>query len=186
MSQVFLISDLHLTHRRVLEFADHYRAKALNVETIQQHDELICDNWNDTVHKRDLVLCLGDLGHGYELVKKLSGHKKVILGNHDLHHASEYLKVFDDIIGARSYKKNWISHFPITPQELFFKNNIHGHTHSQGVNDSRYINVSIEMTLGYPISFQDIKSGKFVTWNRVNQPFGFTGEIVDNNPNIVK
>lgn len=171
MSQVFLISDLHLSHRRVLEFADHYRAKCLDVETIEQHDEKICDLWSDTVHKRDLVFVLGDIGHGWKKLGSLPGRKKLHLGNHDVNRAIEYLSVVEDIIGPVKYKKTWLSHFPIPSEELYFKNNIHGHTHSQGINDPRYINVSIEMTLGYPISFQDIKAGKFITHDKVNLTF---------------
>ena len=181
MSQVFIISDLHLSHRRVIEFEDFYRAKVLGVYTIEQHDEKICDLWNDAVHKRDLVLVLGDCGHGIDLLKGLPGRKKLLLGNHDGFHASRYLEVFDDIIGPVKYKKYWLSHFPIHESELYGKTVIHGHTHSHGVNDSRYINLSIEMTAGKPISFQDIKSGKFYTWDRVNMPFGETTNL-DNNP----
>jgi len=39
------------------------------------------------------------------------------------------------------------------------------------------------MTGGKPISFQDIKSGKFFTWNRVNLPFGEIDNSIDLNPN---
>ena len=172
-----------MSHRRVIEFEDFYRAKVLAVETIEQHDEKICDLWNDAVHKRDLVLVLGDCGHGIDLLKGLPGRKKLLLGNHDGFHASRYLEVFDDIIGPVKYKKYWLSHFPPHQDELFGKSVLHGHTHSHGINDSRYVNLSIEMTGGKPISFQDIKSGKFFTWNRVNLPFGEIDNSIDLNPN---
>ena len=181
MSQVFLISDLHLGHRTVLGFADNYRAKALGVDTIEQHDEKICDLWNQTVKKRDLVIVLGDLGWTFNLLKDLPGRKKVLLGNHDKFNASKYLEVFEDIIGPVKYKRHWLSHFPIHADELFGKKVLHGHTHSQGINDSRYINLCIEMTLGYPISYQDIVAGKYYSWNRVNMPFGILTTI-DKNP----
>ena len=172
MSQVFIISDPHFGHRTVLGFADGYRAKSLGVSTIEEHDELLCDLWTSTVHKRDLVLVLGDLGWTYNLMKGLPGRKKALLGNHDKFHASKYLEVFEDIIGPVKYKRHWLSHFPIHESELFGKKVIHGHTHSAGINDSRYINVSVEMTRGYPISYQDIVGGKYKSWDRVNMPFG--------------
>ncbi len=174
MSQVFLISDPHLGHRTVLGFADGYRAKALGVSTIEEHDELLCDLWTQTVKRRDLVIVLGDLGWTYNLMKDLPGRKKVLLGNHDKFNAKKYLEVFEDIIGPVKYKRHWLSHFPIHEKELFGKKVIHGHTHSQGINDSRYINVSVEMTGGYPISYQDIVAGNYYSWNRVNMPFGVT------------
>jgi len=169
-------------HRSVLGFEDNYRAKVLNVETVEQHDEKICDLWTDTVQKRDMVLVLGDVGWTYKLLKDLPGRKKILLGNHDKHHAHEYLEVFEDIIGPRKYKKHWLSHFPIHESELWGKSVIHGHTHSHGVNDSRYINVSIEMTAGYPISYQTIVAGNYYSWHKVNMPFGTTTDV-DQNPN---
>lgn len=183
MSQVFIISDLHLGHRSVLGFANEYRAKSLGVSTVKEHDELLCDLWSGTVHKRDLVIVLGDLGYTWRIMKDLPGRKKVLLGNHDKHHASEYLEVFEDIIGPVKYKKHWLSHFPIHADELFGKKVIHGHTHSQGINDSRYINVSVEMTRGYPISYQKIVAGEYKTWDRVNMPLSTTTDK-DLNPDV--
>jgi len=180
MSQVFFISDLHIAHRNVLKFADEYRAKAMGVETIAQHDQCIFDHWNDAVTKRDLVYVLGDLGWGYDKLKDLPGHKVLILGNHDEDNVFEYLTVFDNIVGTRKYKKNWISHFPITEVELFGRKCLHGHVHSQSVRDSRYVNVSLEMTGGKPIPFQDIAGGKFITWNRSRtDPNAVDDSIVD-------
>lgn len=183
MSQVFIISDLHLSHRRVIEFEDRYRAKVLGVETIEQHDEKICDLWNDTVKKRDVVKVLGDVGFGIDKLKGLPGRKELILGNHDEFPAIRYLEVFDDIIGPVKYKRYWLNHFPTIQDELYGKPVIHGHTHTKGINDSRYINVCIEMTEGYPIKFQDIKSGKYYTWHKVNMPLGTTTNI-DLNPTL--
>jgi len=180
MSQVFLISDLHMNHRNVIKFEDNYRAKVLGVETIEQHDEKICDLWTDTVHKRDLVINLGDTGK-LDLLKKLPGRKKILLGNHDKLHAKEYLEVFEDIIGPIKYKSFWLSHFPIHRDEFFGKKVLHGHSHSKGIANENYINLSIEMTGGYPISFQDITSGKYTTHNRVNLSFEEMIKVNQNN-----
>ena len=175
MSQVYFNSDLHLGHKRVLIFHDRYRAKCMGVDTIEQHDEMIFDLWNDRIKKRDIIYILGDLGHQYHGIKTLPGTKKLLLGNHDTGKAHEYLEVFDDIIGPIAYKHHWLAHFPPVESELYGRPVIHGHTHSTGVADPKYINVCIEMTGGKPVNFQDIKSGKFETWNRVNRPF----EVID-------
>ena len=169
MSRVFFNSDLHLGHRRVIEFEDNYRAKVLGVDTIKQHDEKICDLWNDTIRKRDMIILLGDIGYNIDILKKLPGRKKLLLGNHDTFKASKYLEIFDDIIGPIHYKKHWLAHFPTHESELYGRKVIHGHSHSKGIADERYINVSVEMTGGRPISFQDIKSGKYTTYNKVNK-----------------
>ena len=166
MSKVFFISDLHLKHASVLNFRENYRSKALNVTTIEEHDQKIFDLWNDKVSKRDKVFVLGDLGYDIGRLKKLPGSKVLHIGNHDRKRASEYLNVFDDIIGPIKHKGFWISHFPIHPCELWGKKCIHGHIHSLVIPDPMYINVSIEHTKGEPIDFDDIQSGKFTTWDK--------------------
>jgi len=131
-----------------------------------------------------MVIVLGDIGYGLDNFKKLPGRKKLLLGNHDTFSASKYLEYFDDIIGPIHYKKHWLAHFPVHEDELYGRKAIHGHTHGKGINDSRYINVCIEMNNGYPISFQDIKGGKYQTWHKVNQKYGEVNMLGDRNPNI--
>ena len=171
MTQVYFNSDLHLAHRRVIQFHDNFRAKCMDVETIEQHDEKIFDLWNDRVTKRDIIYILGDVGYDLDRLKKMPGRKRLMLGNHDKSHALDYLEVFDDIIGPVKYKKHWLSHFPTHESELYGRPVIHGHTHSTGIADPRYINVSVEMTRGRPINYQNILNGKFTTYDKVNKPF---------------
>jgi calcineurin-like phosphoesterase family protein len=186
LSQVFFISDLHLSHKRVIEFHEQFRAKCMGVSTIAEHDEMIYDSWNDTVSKRDVIYVLGDVGYDLSRIKQLPGYKKLLLGNHDELHAREYLEIFDDIIGPIKYKHHWLSHFPVHDKELYARPVCHGHTHSTGLNDSRYVNVCVEMTGGKPINYQDIVSGKFATWNRVNYPYGTVDNSIDHNPDSTK
>ena len=167
MSQVWFISDLHLAHKRVIEFCDNFRGNCLGVDTIEQHDQKLFDNWNETVHKRDKVFVLGDIGWGFSRMKALPGTKILHLGNHDTQKASDYLEVFDDIIGPIKHKKHWITHHPMHESELWGIPNIHGHTHSKGVADPRYINVCIEMCDGIPVNFEAIRRGEYTTHDRV-------------------
>ncbi len=171
MSCVWFESDLHAGHDNVLKFENNYRAKCMGVDTIEQHDELIFDNWNDNVSTRDKIFILGDLGTNIANIAKMPGLKILVLGNHDNQKAQDYLELFDDIVGTRKYKQHWIGHFPMHETELWGRPTIHGHTHSKGIEDPMYINVSVEMTQGMPIRYQDIVSGKFTTHDRVNKPF---------------
>jgi calcineurin-like phosphoesterase family protein len=142
----------------------------MGVQHITEHDEKICDLWNDTIHKRDTIYILGDLGYNLDPLKKLPGYKKLLLGNHDERHAREYLEIFDEIIGPIKYKKHWLAHFPPHESELYGRPVIHGHTHSTGIKDPRYINVCIEMTGGKPVNYQDIRNGTYTTFDRVQDP----------------
>ena len=169
MSQVLFHSDLHLGHGKVITFENNYRAKAMGVSTIDEHDEKIYDEWVTHVNKRDKIFILGDLGYNISRIKDMPGTKILVLGNHDNRTAAEYLELFDDIVGTVKYKKHWISHFPIHDSELWNRPVIHGHTHSKGIEDEMYINVCCEMTGGKPVSYQDILSKEFTTHDRVNK-----------------
>ena len=61
MTQVYFNSDLHLAHRRVIEFHDNFRAKCMDVSTIEQHDEKIFDLWTDRVTLSDIIYILCDV-----------------------------------------------------------------------------------------------------------------------------
>jgi calcineurin-like phosphoesterase family protein len=90
--------------------------------------------------------------------KKLNGVKHLILGNHDEFAIDEYFKVFNKVHGFVKYKGCWLSHAPIHPNSLRGKINIHGHMHSNALDDSRYICVSVEKCNGIPITFDAIRA----------------------------
>lgn len=156
-AKVFFISDLHLGHKRIIEFSLDHR----ECETVDSHDEWIIKQWNSVVTKRDVVYILGDIAFskdGLSKVSRLSGIKKMIFGNHDGYKISEYDAVGLKIIGGLvRYKEFWLSHAPIHPEELRGKKNIHGHVHQRSLDDDRYINVSVENVGGIPIFLDAIR-----------------------------
>ena len=90
---------------------------------------------------------LGDAAFTMEaidLFKDLPGRKFLVRGNHDLCDTAAYLKVFAEVYGLLKYKKFWLSHAPIHPDELRGKVNLHGHVHYSSVPDGRYFNCCVE------------------------------------------
>lgn len=161
MSEIFFIADLHLGHKRILEFSGDFR-EGNNVE---EHDDWIISQWNSRVSKRDTVWVLGDVAFSREAlsrVSELKGYKRLVLGNHDRYHAGDYLEYFNTIHGIVRYKKFWLSHAPIHSDHLRGLRNIHGHLHEHlvkadnGTPDEDYINVSVEQLNGIPISMDEI------------------------------
>ncbi len=155
MSKVYFISDLHLGHRKILEFSPERKGS-----TVDEHDEWIIKTWNSVVTKRDTVFVLGDVAFSRKAlnkVKLLKGNKKLILGNHDQHPIELYMEHFSIAPSLFKYKNFWLSHFPIHPNELRGKHNIHGHSHSKLIPDSRYINVCVEIWGGKPVPFHFIE-----------------------------
>ncbi len=153
MSNKYVISDLHFGHKNVHKFRTQFESEA-------DHRSHIIERWNDTVLKGgDTVYVLGDAAFtldGLESFGKMKGKKILVRGNHDdlsIHH---YLAYFDEVYGIIKYKRAWLSHAPVHPQELRGLWNVHGHVHFKTIPDSRYINVSPE-EIGYaPILLPDL------------------------------
>jgi len=112
---------------------------------LKYHDDMIVYKWNKKVKNSDTVWFLGDFGMGNkeylrELVGKLNGEKRMIMGNHDNLPKSFYENAgFKEVIpfrrgGGTVLKQHFIlSHIPFRPDKMnqnvpfFF---IYGHVHS--------------------------------------------------------
>lgn len=60
MSQVFLTADTHFFHKKILEF----ERAARPFSSVEEMNEVLIDNWNSVVTKRDTVWHLGDVCFG--------------------------------------------------------------------------------------------------------------------------
>lgn len=161
MPTVFFISDLHLGHKRILDFSP-----SRGGTTVQEHDLWIKEQWNSVVKPSDLVWVLGDVAFGTEplkILKEMNGYKNLVRGNHDKLDTTTYLKYFNNVYGLVKKYNYWLSHAPVHEGSLRDKVNIHGHVHSNSVKksledvlDPRYFNVSVEALDGVPISLGEI------------------------------
>lgn len=94
MAEIFVISDLHLSHKNM--------AIKRGFKDEIEHDKFIIEKWNKVVSKKDTVWILGDItmekATPYPLLDKLNGYKKVVLGNHDQpQHVPELLKYVNSL-----------------------------------------------------------------------------------------
>jgi len=159
MSKVFFISDLHLGHKKILEFEGKNRGDG-RLTSVDEHDQWVVDQWNSVVTKRDLTWVLGDVCFDktkLPLFKKMNGAKHLILGNHDEFPIADYLQYFNKIHGFMKYKGVWLSHAPIHTDELRGKFNIHGHVHSKLPASSWHIPVCVEHCGGKPKSWEELQ-----------------------------
>ena len=81
--RIWFTSDTHFGHRNIMTYCDRPGS------TIEDHDEMLIENWNAVVGEDDIVFHLGDFAFApdkrwKELVKMLNGHIYLILGNHDI------------------------------------------------------------------------------------------------------
>lgn len=165
----FFIADLHLGHRNM--------AIKRGFKDEHEHDEFIIQRWNSVVNKRDTVWILGDVtmekSSNYELLRRLRGFKKVILGNHDQpQHVPKLLLHVNSVSGMMKKKfheerlTTFLTHCPIHTREFVkgrVKLNIHGHIHEYKVKkffrlfeDKRYINVSCEQVDYTPKTIKEL------------------------------
>lgn len=118
MSKIFIISDTHFGHNKSFLYEPR------GCDSIQQHDEIIIQNWNSVVGSEDVVYLLGDVmlndnDHGMECLRRLNGNIKIIPGNHD---TSDRLKLYSQLKNVEvlplaynlKYKKYifYLSHYP--------------------------------------------------------------------------
>lgn len=84
----YVISDTHFNDDRTFPF-DKEVIKDKNMSK-KELDELQVQNWNSTVRPDDIIYHLGDFGKFSnakalkDFVAKLTGHKILMLGNHDI------------------------------------------------------------------------------------------------------
>ena len=132
-SNFYLTADTHFFHNALL----HLTSRPENF------DEMIVENWNKVVTKREKVLHLGDLSLGNKektmaISKRLRGEKYLIRGNHDgkgqtwfrecgFEVVEKIYKVFTNEYDQRI--PVLFTHAPVLdlPRGWF---NIHGHLHS--------------------------------------------------------
>lgn len=148
MGVIRFISDPHFGHNNM--------AIKRGFPDSHCHDENIIAQWNMVVDKRDTTWILGDVTmekNNYEILNRLNGIKRVILGNHDQGKHSKFLQNYvSSIHGLTKFKDKecgtfWLSHCPVHPCELEYRvgRNIHGHVHENSLEDKRYVNVCMEV-----------------------------------------
>ena len=157
MSQTFLIADLHLSHRKILEFEKDFRP----YKDIDEHDLALKNNWNSVVGESDIVYVLGDVAFSRPALNSLGtfkGKKILVGGNHDKFSTRDYLYVFDNIYGACRIGDIILTHIPIHPEEMrWVGGNIHGHRHSKANLPGKYLCVSCEHIDMTPITLDECK-----------------------------
>jgi calcineurin-like phosphoesterase family protein len=169
MNRIFVISDTHFGHKKILEF----EAVARPFATIEEHDRALVERWNTVVKPKDTVWHLGDVffgKDGHKPLAYLNGIKKLVLGNHDHYPLEIYQQYFTKIFGTAQYDKCILTHVPVHPCQLEkrYELNIHGHLHSKQVMrqgswaaqpDERYVCVSVEHTNLAPKLMTEILMG---------------------------
>ena len=138
MSRIFVTADLHFGHQKLAD-----------IRGVSDQD--VMDRWNAVVGKRDVVYVLGDVFR-LERLAEMNGCKKLALGNHDTYQVGRYLDYFSKVHGSFCVRGCLLTHIPVHEgQKYRYGHNIHGHLHTNVIDDPWYINVSLEQTNYTPV-----------------------------------
>lgn len=163
---VYFSSDHHFSHSNILNFTNFEGDKVRpEFSSVEEMNEAMIERHNSIVGSEDKWYCLGDICFNlksfHEIMPRLNGKKRLILGNHDRFSMKEYLVYFEKII------ESWqpVRHILFTHRPAFFGDmdqrrifSVHGHVHRTRTDLSpRHLNISLEQTDYYPVSFEWIE-----------------------------
>lgn len=161
--KIWVISDTHFCHRRILE----YEAENRPFKDRDEMNEALIQRWNEKVGKEDLVLHLGDFSFGNkhrikDIVARLNGRIWLLLGNHDREQHYNWQELgFERVIKCPYLLDNKFvfSHEPLEtiPDGLV---NIYGHVHGSkyfNTKDDNRLCACVERWNCAPIEYDYIK-----------------------------
>ena len=127
---IFYTADLHFLYEPLLS--------SRPFATVEEMDETLIRNWNETVSPEDTVYLVGDIGYNegqvpYQLLSRLTGHKHLIRGNHDtgFENAPKLFDYFETVTDFNEIDDGethiLLCHYPILYRKRGYM--IHGHLH---------------------------------------------------------
>jgi calcineurin-like phosphoesterase family protein len=172
MSDIWLISDTHFNHELILTFKQG-GLPVREFDSVDQMNERMLDNWNETVKPNDTVIHCGDVLFGENKVDwleanfaKLPGKKRLVLGNHD--NVKFLAPFFKDIQLWINLPGIIATHTPLHASTLAETRrwgddgpgiNVHGHIHSNPSPEGPYKCVCVEQINFTPIHIDEVKNG---------------------------
>lgn len=168
--EIFVISDTHFGHQNIIKYCNRpYRNYLLM-------DQDIVERWNSVVKPEDIVYHLGDVymqcskGYIENILGRLNGRKRLVLGNHDNGKDQILQKYFQKIMMWRMFPEFGLllTHVPVHESSLSRgatgneKNppkllNIHGHIHEKPSPSKDHRCVCVEQINYIPISIEDLR-----------------------------
>lgn len=170
MSNIWVISDTHFSHTNIIKYCDR------PFENSNEMNEYIIEKWNSVVKPEDKVYHLGDVYMGGDrrdvssLLRRLHGHKRLILGNHDNGKDQLLFDNFEKIYMWRMFPEFGLllTHVPVHRSSLhkngrngapaFELTNVHGHTHNNGSPEGPYKCVCVELIDYTPVNIEDLRT----------------------------
>ena len=170
---IFFTSDTHFDHANILTFQRADGTPLRPFANVDEMNETLIARWNEVVRPSDHIYHLGDVTmargkattHIDQIMRRLNGHKRICLGNHDQLASRWYFEHFEKVKAYNVLDGLLFTHIPIHPESLGrFRANVHGHLHANRVMasphhpDQRYLSVCVEHTDYRPVSLEELKT----------------------------
>ena len=171
---LFSRKDTHWGHRNIIKYCQRPFAD------VDEMNETLITNWNNSVGKDDIVFHLGDFAMGgfaewSRLLERLNGRIYLILGNHDMKTIGKGFSRFEHVamqmlinIGCQ---RIYLNHYPFLCYGGAYRNTwqLFGHVHTSGVQTgmdySRLNNlfptqydVGVDNNNFTPVSFEQVEA----------------------------
>ena len=164
---IYFTSDFHFGHRGIILMQNRpFR------DVQEMNGAMIC-NYNDIVHKTDIVYILGDISHHMKIeetekiLDALKGRKILIRGNHDKSYNPALFEKISDFETISVYGMYLaLMHYPMLswPKKNQGSIQLHGHIHAgQSYNEEnaengiRRYDVGVDANNFCPVSAEQIK-----------------------------
>lgn len=160
MSKIFFIADTHFGDKNIIKY------EGRPFKDVEEMNNVLIENWNSVIGSMDTIFVVGDFisDRSYlDIIHKLKGKIKIIVGNHDISLIDDYrrygnVEVFEYPIILDNF---WmISHEPMYITENSPYANIFGHIHNNPMYktvSTRSYCVCVERNNFKPICFDYIK-----------------------------
>ena len=158
---IFISSDYHLFCEK--------RKNLFVKKKLENLNEIIIENHNQLVDKKDVFIFLGDLVNDEFIAKQelqafcnqLNGKKILVLGNNDVFEEDFYSSCgFDYVVKGFMYKNFAFSHYPLDVSHTKDIINIHGHIHGCrsyfNMPSERHIDGYIDLHGYKPVRLEDL------------------------------
>jgi calcineurin-like phosphoesterase family protein len=162
MTNIFIVSDTHFGHANILKFTDSTTGERIRpFASVEEMNELMVERWNSVVNDSDIVYHLGDVyfNDGHQVLPRLKGRKRLILGNHDNGKANYIQCNFQKVLMWRMFPEfNCVlTHVPIHESGLYkIRYNLHGHIHQNPSPGEQWINCSVEVQDYTPKAIEEL------------------------------
>lgn len=165
----YFTSDQHFGHFNII------RLSRRPFKTVEEMDETMVERWNAKVRDGDTVYVLGDLFFRAAIVepilKRLKGHKHLVLGNHD-HSWTDRVNLVDHFESVQTLKEGTVDgqlvtmcHYPMLSYPQARRGYmVYGHIHNNTGDDywplimrrPRMLNAGVDVNNFEPVTFDEL------------------------------